>query len=125
MEETQFLLFPLPVVVHSVMKHMQNLQCWSGCRSLMSSVPGRGLAHVEGQYVGGLGVDELMAMQMLSVMSLHADLGRRGLLLRAISPANQQQQVPSTCGCGLPRKGREERGGKQGGPESSGLPVWR
>lgn len=61
--------------------------------------------------MGDLGADELMAMQMLSVMSLHVDVGRRGPLLRAISPGNQQQQVPSTCGCGLLRKGREEREG--------------
>lgn len=55
--------------------------------------------------MGGLGVDQLMVMQMCSfrsVMSLHVDLWRRGLLLRAISPANQQQE---SVGVACPGKG--------------------
>lgn len=43
--------------------------------------------------------DWLMDMQM-NMTSPHTDLWRRGLLLRAISPANRQQHVLSTCGGG-------------------------
>lgn len=57
-----------------------------------------------------------MGMQITFMMSPHVASRRGGLLLRTISPANQQQRVLSSGGwVWLVPEGREEQGGRQGG----------